>query len=717
MRRLVKGTCPALRGARAQTMGAPSANATAGTSETAKRTADVTRVFKGMLGPQGLTDTVTSKAPFIAGKATERATKATMDRSTVFENWCHRSPTGLYMSKLGCTTCKMPKDMSESEDSLQLQIIKGLNVFEIDGSASDVYQSVSKSFNEVFNAFELDREGFVFVLRIGVIRQPPAPADSTDFDVNNTAPIRNRAAPALERFKASSLPGQNLKSGYNIEEMQEEQLQSLNLRRVGPRHAAAVTPTWLDASLSSVAFHMNIETIDVLLLEGLHSLYDGRPLEEVEKDLFEVFEWAESVVAQGSAQWYGISSPTLAPPLPRVYPPLPPDAMLPDKYKKPYTPPETMNVHRIMQLAAKAGGGETKHHMRYLSYPFNLTQSQALGTPLPYDTKNTLCSVAKHYGLTTLSHNPVEAPDLQDKAQRYHRFPMTTDLKQLRNNFFHVCEKVVMKEREIKPYVDKMTNQPPLHHLFVGSVYAVLQLQLCNAFQFENWVNFDVLPPLRKVLGRIREGGSRDIKDWSNAFDMLITDMLRFRLQMFQHKHGMKAIEIDHAIDRHSPTLKQCAIITQKAVNFATHGADVTLCGFHQTRYFHEATELNPLVGKKVPWEELKALCDTKEVSYCDWNPPHPYMLEPFPANEANFSGQKTQLREMLVPVDAQKPEWPDIPKELEQQQDRPPGEEQPPNMFGHEGRKGSAAIANYGVTNWGSDEYLSGKLEPGRSR
>jgi len=398
---------------------------------------------------------------------------------------------------------------------------------------------------------------------------------------------------------------------------------------------------------------------------------------------------------------------------------------VPDKYKEDYKPPVCMNLHRLMKLAEQAGG--EKHNLRYLSYPFNLTQSQALGTPLPYDDKNTLCSLAKHFNLTTLSHNPLETVDLQDKCQRYHRFPMTADLAQLRQNFFHICEKVVMKEREIKPYVDKMTRQPPLHQLFIGSVYAVLQLQLCNAFQFENWINFDILPPLRRNLMRIREGGSRDIKDWANAFDMLVNDMLRFRLQMFQHKHGAKTIEIDYAIDRMSETLSKCPIVSQKALNFATHGADVTMAGFHQSRYFHEATELNPLAGKRVPWEELKRLCDSKEVSFCDYNPPHPYMLEPFPANEANFSGQQTGLRDLLQPMDTQRPEWPDIPKKVGEdgvERDREPipgtapeptpGSSEPMNaMFGHKGRVGSAEIANYGVSNWGTEEYFDGKVSP----
>ena len=309
----------------------------------------------------------------------------------------------------------------------------------------------------------------------------------------------------------------------------------------------------------------------------------------------------------------------------------------------------------------------------------------------------------------------METIDLQDKAQRYHRFPMTSDLARLRNNFFHLAEKVIMKEREIKAHYDKMTNAPPPHWLFVGSMYAQAQYQLSNAFQVENWINFDVLPPLRRALSRVRESGNRDIKDWANAFDMLVNDMLRLRLQMFHHKHGVKNLEIDAAIDKHAPSLKKCPIVTQKALTFATHGADVTMCGFHASRYFHEATELNPLFGQRIPIEELRALCATKEVSYCDHNPPHPYMFDTGTVKkEADISGQKSGLEEILQPIDPQRPDWPDIPKQIGEDGKpiEPAAPEKPDSLFSDKGRVGNAKIANYGLQNWATDEYFDGKTE-----
>lgn len=642
-----------------------------------------------MLGPGGVSDHYASKAPPLPGKATAKGTAQTVQRSTVFENWHSVTPQGWHLSKLGCTTCKMPDDMTEAEDSVQLQVIKGLNVFEIDGSASDVYQNISKTFNDVFHAFELEREGCVFVLRCGVVRQQPNIHDQTDFEINNVVQVRNRFGGVAERVRASSLPAMTLKSGYNLIEMNDDQLRAMNMRRLDALSAAAVTPDWLDASMTNIAYHMNIETIDVLLIEGLQTLYDGRPIEEVEKDILAAFKWAEEQVASGCIQYYGVASPTLAPPLPRVYPTPPPDNMLPEKYRKPYAPPPTMNLYRLLALAEQAGGSTNR--FKYLSYPCNLTQSQALRTPLDYAPDYTLATLSKKLGMTTLSHNPIEAPDLQDRTQRYHKFPMASDLRQLRHHFFQVMEKVIMKEQEIKPFIDKNPHAPKLEQLFIGSVYVALQLQISNGFHFDRICKYDWLPGLRKSLQKMREGSAKEVKEWANAYDTLVVDMLRFRQQLFQHRHGVVAHEIETAINELSPTLAKCPIFSQKALNFATNGADCAMCGFHQSRYFHEATQLNPLVGVSLPSAEIDALCASKAVSYCDRNPPHPYMMDSF-ASAGEVSKQKSPSLQNCVAVDAQNPKWPDVSEQLEE------GEMKPYSPATPGQRVGTADIANYGL-------------------
>ena len=42
------------------------------------------------------------------------------------------------------------------------------------------------------------------------------------------------------------------------------------------------------------------------------------------------------------------------------------------------------------------------------------------------------------------------------------------------------------------------------------------------------------------------------------------------------------------------------------------------MCGFHQSRYFHEATQLNSLAGglHQLPQSELDALCASPDVSF-----------------------------------------------------------------------------------------------------
>ncbi|AAZ12156.1 uncharacterized protein TEOVI_000349500 [Trypanosoma equiperdum] len=629
--------------------------------------------IRGMLGPQGQADARESKAVPILGRATARGTKYTCDRSTVFENWRHicPSPVGWHLSRLGCATCKMPNDINEAVESLQLQIIKGCNVFELDGSMSDVHQSIARAFYEALQAFELDREGFVVVCRCGVIKQQPFQEEITQVESSNTAVVRNRIVPIFERYKASSLPSMQLKSGFRISELSDEQLARLNLRRVSKTSAAGLSPDWLEAFFTNVAYNTKIECIDVLLLDGFHTLFDGRPDAHIDDDILQLFAYLENQVKLGVLQYYGISSPYLAPHIHRDYPTLPPDAMVPDYIRNRQPPPQVINIYRLMELARRAGGDN--HHLRFLQYPFNLTFSQALNKPLPYDGNHTLRSLTTALGLNTLGHSPLEATDLMELPQRYHNFPMEADLKSLRMNFFTVCERCVLKEMEVKESIEKgPSTLPPLEHLFVASVYLAAQRQFTNLFFFSNWATYYMIPRFRRALMRFKEASSADLKEWCKQYEQLTNDMLRLRKRMFEHKCGKMALEKNAAIDRMSPTLAMCPMLNQKAINFATYGVDTVLAGFHVSRYFHEATELNPARNGElpVPEDEIMALCDCMEVSFANSCPPDPYMLEPV-LTEGKLSKQKSKSMDYMVKIDPQNPKFPDIPEEVEGGDDR----------------------------------------------
>ncbi|KAG5501859.1 hypothetical protein JKF63_04129 [Porcisia hertigi] len=624
--------------------------------------------MRGMLGPQGQADARESRAVPILGRASVQGTEYTLDRSTVFEHWRFQcpEPVGWHLSKLGSATCKMVNDVNEAVESLQLQIIKGCNVFEIDGAASEVHQSIARGIYEALQAFELDRSGFVMVARCGLIKQPRFQDEITRIEASNTAAVRNRIIPIFERYKASSLPSTSLKSGFRISELDDSQLARLNLRRVDRTTAAGLSPDWLDAFFTNIAYNTRLECIDVLLLEGVHTLFDARPDEHVDDDILQLFVYLERQVKEGVLQYYGVSSPHLAPPVPRNYPEMPPDALVPDKYRTPPKEPETISLYRLLALAERAGGA--RHHFRFVQYPFNFTQHQAISSPLPYDANHTLGTLCKALGLTALGYSPLEAPNLMQLPERYHNFPMEADLKALRMNFFTVCERSVLKEMEIKDTIDKGPDTlPPLEHLFVASVYLAAQRQFTNLFFFTDWVNHYMMPRFRRAMTRFKEASNADLKDWAKQYEQLISDLLRMRQRMFQHKHGKQAGLINMAIDYVSPTLAQCPMLNQKAINFATYGCDVLLCGFHVSRYFHEATELNPAKdgNLSIPEGELLALCEAETVTYANASPPHPYMLEPLMA-EGKISKQPSKGSEHLVRIDPQNPKFPDIPEELQ---------------------------------------------------
>jgi hypothetical protein len=628
--------------------------------------------MRGMLGPQGQADARESRAVPILGRATVHGTEYTLDRSTVFEHWRYRcpDPVGWHLSKLGSATCKMVNNVGEAVESLQLQIIKGCNVFEIDGAASEIHQGIARGMYEALQAFELDRSGFVIVARCGLIKQPPFQEEITKIEASNTAAVRSRIVPLFERYKASSLPATSLKSGFRISELDDSQLARLNLRRVDRTTAVGLSPDWIDAFFTNVAYNTRFECIDVLLLEGLHTLFDGRPDEHVDDDILQLFAYLEHQVKQGVLQYYGVSSPHLAPPVPRNYPKLPPDAMVPDHLRGPPKHPPTINLYRLMALAERAGG--KNHHLRFVQYPFNLTQHQAMSTALPYDGSHTLATLAKALGLTTLGYSPLETTNLMQLAERYHNFPMETDLKALRMNFFTVCERCVLKEMEVKESIEKGPKTlPPMEQLFAASVFLATQRQFTNLFFFTNWVNHYLMPRFRRAMGQFKEASGPDMKEWAKQYEQLISDMMRMRQRMFEHKHGKRAALVNMAVDHISPTLAQCPMLNQKAINFASYGCDVLMCGFHVSRYFHEATELNPAKDGNlpIPEREIMALCEAEQVSYANTSPPHPYMLEPL-VMESKIAKQRRKASEYLVQIDPQQPKFPDIPEELQAESD-----------------------------------------------
>eukprot|EP00796_Vickermania_ingenoplastis_P010527 gene10527-7313_t len=624
--------------------------------------------MRGMLGPKGHADARESKAVPILGRATVDGTKYTIQRSTVFEQWHHvcTPPVGWHLSKLCSTTCKMVNDVNEAVESIQLQIIKGCNLFEIDGAASEVHQSIAKAIYDALQAFELDRDGFVVVARCGLIKQPPFQNEITQVETANVAHIRNRIVPIFERYKASSLPSMQLKSGFRISELSDDQLGRLKLRRVSRHVAAGLTPDWLDAFFTNIAYNTKLECVDVVLLEGIHTLFDGRPQEHVDDDIALLFAYLEKQADSGVLQFYGISSPHLAPPIPRHRPPMPADAMVPEEFRNPPPEPETLNLYRLLAIAERVGG--PTHRFRFVQYPVNFTACQAMSTPLPYDANHTLTSLCRAVGVTALGYSPVETTNMMNLPERYHNFPLEADLKGLRMNFFSVCERAVLKEMEVKDSIDKgPASLPPLEHLFVASVYLAAQRQFSNLFFFEQWGKYYMMPLFRRAVLRFKEASSAEMKEWCKQYEQLIDDMLRLRRRMFQHKHGKKAATISMAIDAVSPTLSHCPMLNQKAINFAATGCDALLCGFHVSRYFHEATELNPAKNGAlpIPQEELDALCRTAEVSYADASP-HPYMLAPL-IGQGKFSKQKMKGADTMVPIDLNNPKFPDIPEEVEE--------------------------------------------------
>lgn len=624
---------------------------------------------RGMLGPQGFSDLRDKTFQHLGGRAAGPATKWTMDRSTIFDEWRHvcPEPVGFHMSKLGTTMCKFHKNRNESGDALQLQIIKGCNVFEIDAANIGAdFENTSKALQETLEAFELNRAGFVIMARCGFLNDDPRREELSQEPVmSNTAPVRNKMVPVMQRVITGSFPQVSMSRGFKISEMTDDQYAAINLGRTYMHGVAlALSPQWIEAALMDLFNHTHVDCIDVLMIQGIEYLYENNTEAKADEILLQCFVFLEKQVKQGNVQWYGVSSPNFTAPVLRVDPPLPPDAKIPDHLRNPKRNNRVVSLYRVMAIAKKAGGDD--HRLRFVEYPVNLTQHHAMSAQLPYDGNHTLQTLCKSLQLTSVGIQPLETRDLFKQIQRYHSFPLEPNVKVLRMNFFSSIERLALKEMEVqKTYDANEKNLPPRNDVFIGSIYVMmLQRQLTSYFHFCNAMDNVIFPKFHRSMSKLQEAATGELKEWCGTYENMAHDVFRMRRRLLEHKHGMKAAQMNMLLDVCSPTLAECPIFSQKALTFAQQGCDVLLSGFHVARYFHEATSLNPIRSATIPRAEMEALFASPDVTFANHNPPDPYMMEHM--SMGKFSKQKSKLVERSIQIDHENPKFPDLKDEVE---------------------------------------------------
>jgi len=612
------------------------------------------------------------------GRATVAGTEANVARSVAFENWRHvcPAPVGWTLSKLGMSTMKAEINTEESVDATQLAALKGLNYFEIPVHHTAAAKAIGKSLMDVAELFDIPREGIVIALRVGVMYEEKNVEKQTRLEASNIPVLRNRAQPALDRVRAGSMPGHMLRSAMRFSQMNDEQLKALNLRRIKERAVSALTPRWIEAAIMHFGQHLGLECIDLLLLESLETFWEpGRSEADIEEEIVALFRHVEGYVENGMIQYYGIYSDSLVAPVKRAYPALPSDHMVPPEFQEPKTPRHIIDLGMLLRCAEKACKDGKNHHLRFVSVPMNMTEHQAVSVPYKYAPNHeTFVTFARSQGITVLSHRPLETRDLQNKWQRYHRFPMVRDLTAERRRFFMLSEQLIKLEMDAKPYLERLqtkTGAVPLEKIFLGSLYVQVQRQLDNLYVLLNCLEVQLWPMFQEAMKALRASPVRELKEWSYTYETAAHDFFEARKVLMQHKHGLRALQIEVASERLVPRLHQCPILAQRALNFAASCVDVVCSGMTTSRYIHEALVLNPAKGGEfvLTPEEIKILCESEEVSYAQDNAPHPYMLEPPQGAMGEISGQRPKGWEYLIPIDMQDPKFPDDLKKQSQEE------------------------------------------------
>jgi len=186
------------------------------------------------------------------------------------------------------------------------------------------------------------------------------------------------------------------KSGYH--QAERRKLQSL-LDKVSSN---LLHPDFLSNRISVSRSRLNGQ-IDAYLLHNPEHYYTHQPAQPQQEEFYSrikfAFEFLEQEVQEKTIRYYGISSNTFP---------------LSTEDEK------VIRLKRIMEIANSVS---TSHHFRFIEFPFNLAETEAL---LPLQQGTSLLNLAQEYNLTTFCNRPLNAY-VAEGALRLAYYPSPAD--------------------------------------------------------------------------------------------------------------------------------------------------------------------------------------------------------------------------------------------------------------------------------------------------
>lgn len=146
------------------------------------------------------------------------------------------------------------------------------------------------------------------------------------------------------------------------------------------RSRYSIHPDLLSARIAQSSARLRRPTLDGFLLHNPEHLLATLGVEGYERNVAQAFQFCEQQVRQGQIRFYGVSSNTL----PRLDHPL-----------------GQTNLSRLLRLAKAAA---SDHHFRFIQFPHNLVERQALTRPAGQPN---LIDTAAHAGLRSIVNRPL----------------------------------------------------------------------------------------------------------------------------------------------------------------------------------------------------------------------------------------------------------------------------------------------------------------------
>jgi aryl-alcohol dehydrogenase-like predicted oxidoreductase len=263
-----------------------------------------------------------------------------------------------------------------------------------------------------------------------------------------------------------------------------------------------IHPTFLKEQLKESLKRMSIQYVDGLLLHNPEyffkdpTLEKDSSIEEKRNAFYEririAFECMEEMVAQGSIQYYGISSNTF-----------------------PYATdhPEFCSAERCLEIAKSIS---ENHHFRVIQFPFNLIEPEAATELNQEDESLTLIEFAKNHSLIALVNRPLNGirngQIIRLSDQHTVQLPDLSHLKNEIERISHATQSFTMN-------IDALgLEDQEVKNLLISYITSVNALQVnWNKFKSqEDWVKErdNLLSKMAIALTGINQVANPKVQEW-----------------------------------------------------------------------------------------------------------------------------------------------------------------------------------------------------------